>query len=146
MKSRAILLIEDNEADATFFERALRNGGFENPLFIVRSAEDAMSYLRGEGKYANRGGFPLPDLIVLDLTLPGKSGAEVCKWIRGIEQFRRIPIAVLGGNGSPAEEQEVRDCGANAYHLKPNSPDELQAIINRLISFWLMGGWTQCPD
>jgi DNA-binding response OmpR family regulator len=136
-RDKAILLIEDDQNDALLFQRALRASRFDVSLFTVTTIAEAKSYLRGEEKYANRAAYPLPSLIVLDLMLDGRSGLELCDWIRKREQTSIIPITVLGGSGSPAERDDVLRHGANAYHQKPLATEDLQDLVRRLVEFWL---------
>src|SRR5689334_484957 len=108
IEDRPILLVEDSDDDAMFFQRAVQDAGRKNPVHIVRSAMEATSYLRGEGEYANRSKHPVPHLVVLDLSLPGDGGLDFLRWIRSREQFMQIPVAILGGTGSPAEQDEAQ--------------------------------------
>src|SRR5690349_9391782 len=91
---RAVLLVEDNRNDAMFFHRAFRAAGFENPLYIVHGADEAIRYLHGEGQYANRAGHPLPHLVVIDTSLHGTSGFEVLKWMRQRPELNSV-VAVV---------------------------------------------------
>ena len=69
-----ILLVEDREDDILLVRRAFERGGISNPFHVVRDGEEAVQYLAGEGKYSNRAEYPLPDLILADLKLPGVDG------------------------------------------------------------------------
>jgi CheY-like chemotaxis protein len=140
---RWILLVEDDPADVLQFERALRACGFENPLGIAHSADEALNYLLAKGKYTDRAQFPLPHLIVLDLSLPETGGISLLGWIRNLESMREVPVAIFGSSSQPGEAVRVRRAGANAYHAKPQTYDELKAIVERLVGFWLMGGWIE---
>ena len=85
--SRAILLVEDNEDDVFLMERALEGARIVNRLLIVEDGQEAIDYLSGEGKFANREEYPIPALVFLDLKLPVKKGLEVLAWIRGRPEF-----------------------------------------------------------
>ena len=93
MKKRQaeILLIEDSLPDIRLTERALRNGGFSNNVSVVRDGEAALAFLRQQDQYQNA---PRPDLILLDLGLPRKNGAEVLAEIKKDDSLRRIPVVV----------------------------------------------------
>jgi DNA-binding response OmpR family regulator len=99
-----------------------------------------MRYLRGEGEYADRAGHPLPHLLVVGANMPGKSGWDVLRWVRREPQFSGMVVIVMGGNGSPSEEEMAMGLGANGYHQKPATPWELRALIRRISEFWLAGG------
>src|SRR5947209_16596546 len=90
-----ILLVEDREDDITLVRRALRKGYIDNPLQVVRTGEEALAYLKGEGKYGNRFEHPLPDLILLDLKLPGLDGFDVLQWVRQHPTLYALRVVVL---------------------------------------------------
>ena len=76
------LLVEDSESDAVLIRRAFVKGNIVNPLQVVTSGDQAIAYLKGEGPFANRAEYPLPELVLLDLKLPGIDGFQVLRWIR----------------------------------------------------------------
>ena len=77
-----ILIAEDNRDDALLIQRALRRANLINPLQVVANGEQAIGYLKGDGPYADRSSYPVPELVMLDLQMPRVSGLEVLKWIR----------------------------------------------------------------
>ena len=81
-EKKLILLVEDNEDDVSLIERAFARAGIDNPLQVVRDGEQAVSYLKAEGEYADRVKYPLPSLVLLDLKMPRRNGFEVLSWIR----------------------------------------------------------------
>jgi CheY-like chemotaxis protein len=89
-----ILLVEDREDDLFFMRRALKQSGVRNPLHVVSDGAKAIEYLSGLGDFADREEHPLPDLVILDLKMPGKDGFEVLAWIRQ-SHLPHIPVAVL---------------------------------------------------
>src|SRR5437763_9063649 len=93
MNTKTILLVEDDENDSFFVRRGFKKAGVVNPMQIVRDGQEAINYLRGEGKFAQRDNFPLPDIILLDLKLPFVMGLDVLKWIR--QQSDLSPIVVI---------------------------------------------------
>ena len=90
-----ILIAEDNRDDALLIQRALRRANLINPLQVVANGEQAIQYLKGDGQYADRSSYPLPELVLLDLQMPRVSGLEVLKWIRDQPEFRLLPIVIL---------------------------------------------------
>ena len=80
--SRAILLVEDNEDDLFLMKRALRTARIVNPLIVVETGQEAMHYLDGAGKFADRDSYPIPAVVFIDLKLPFVFGHEVLAWIR----------------------------------------------------------------
>src|SRR6266699_1280270 len=79
---RVILLAEDREDEVLLLRRAFAKANLLNPLQVVPNGDEAIAYLQGEGKYANRDEYPVPALVLLDLKMPRKDGFEVLDWIR----------------------------------------------------------------
>src|SRR5437763_1889408 len=91
---RVILLVEDLEDDILLVRRAFAAAKLQIPLQIVRDGEEAIAYLMGIGKYAQRDEFPLPDLILLDLKMPKMDGMEVLRWIRSHPHLKALRVIV----------------------------------------------------
>src|SRR5436190_8820923 len=138
-EERPILLVEDDREDAHFFEEALRECGFQNPVHIVHTAEEGIKYLAADGPYSNRDKYPWPYLVVLDVHLPGRSGWEVLSWLRERPESGKSVILILGGSGSVAEEDMAHRLGVNGYHPKPQTAPELRKLVTRIGEFWLIG-------
>ena len=111
------LLVEDNEDDVFFMERAFQQAGVHNPLHVVKNGEEAIEYLSGQNQFSDRQEHPLPDLIFLDLKMPGVNGFEVLKWMRA--QSVNIPVAILTSSPEDIDRERARELGAECYLLKP---------------------------
>lgn len=112
-----ILMVEDNPADVRWARETLKEGRIQNSTSVVTDGEAAIAYLRHEGKFK---GSQRPDLILLDLNLPKKSGSEVLAELKTDSELRDIPIIVL--TTSPMERQSLLrtyNLPANSYLLKP---------------------------
>jgi CheY-like chemotaxis protein len=123
-----VLLVDDSDDDLLFLRRALR----KNPAFEVVGelcdGELAIAYLAGQGEFGNRERFPYPDVVLLDLKLPKKTGYEVLEWL----QTRRngnLHVVVLSGSFLPEDITRSRELGADAYFKKEALEEEQQAII-----------------
>ena len=129
-----VLLVEDNPGDVRLTKEALREAKFRNRLNVVTDGEEAMAYLRREGKYAEAS---RPDLILLDLNLPRKDGREVLSEIKADPELRRIPVVVV--TSSKAEEDVVRtyDLHANCFVTKPVGLEEFMHVVRSVEEFWL---------
>ena len=134
---RAILLVEDNEDDIFLMQRALRDAGVRNRLIIVEDGEQALDYFKGVGKYADRGAYPLPTLVFLDLKLPLRSGHDVLRWIREQESFRSIIVVVLTSSEEPSDISRSYQLGANSFLTKPPPGEELLALTKAFRCYWI---------
>ena len=129
-----ILLVEDNPGDVRLAQEALKESKVRNKLFIVEDGVEAMGFLRQTGKYKDA---PRPDLILLDLNLPRKSGREVLTEVKTDDNLRRIPVVVL--TVSKAEEDIVKcyDHHANCYITKPLDFNQFIEVTKSIEDFWL---------
>ncbi len=130
-----ILLVEDNPADVRLTRGALHTGPVSARLHVARDGVEALAFLHHEGDHRNA---PRPDLILLDLNLPNKSGAEVLKEIKADEELRRIPVVVLTTSGAEEDVRASYDRSANCYITKPVTLDEYAAVIRAIEAFWLL--------
>ena len=112
------LLVEDNEDDAYFMERAFQDAGLKNPLRIVTDGDQAIDYMAGTGEFADRSRYPLPNMIFLDLKMPGRDGFDVLTWIRRDLKLD-VPVAVLTSSPEEIDRKRARELGADCYLLKP---------------------------
>lgn len=137
MTSHTILLVEDNEDDAFFMQRALRDAGIGNPVRWVEDGQQAIDYLAGTGEFADRGANPLPMIVFLDLKLPFKTGHQVLEWIRQQPQFARLIVIVLTSSSEPIDLNRAYKAGANSYVVKPPNPEELSQLAKSFQLWWL---------
>lgn len=133
-----ILVVEDDPDDLALLRRAFRAANLANPLHVVGDGDEAVAYLAGQGRYADRSLHPLPALILLDLKLPRRSGHEVLEWLRSQPGLRRIPVAVLTSSGEAGDVNRAYDLGANAYLRKPITFDALVELVRSTNMFWLL--------
>jgi chemotaxis family two-component system response regulator Rcp1 len=136
MNSRTIeiLLVEDNPGDARLTLEAFKEGRVLNNLSVVKDGVEALAYLRRQGPYTAA---KTPDLILLDLNLPRKSGREVLVEIKQDERLRTIPVVVLT---TSADEQDVARAysgHANCYITKPVDLEQFLRVVQSIESFWL---------
>ena len=128
-----ILMVEDNPGDVTITIEALRNAKVKNELVAVADGVEALRFLRGEAQYANR---PVPDLILLDLNLPKKSGREVLAEIKADNRLKTIPVVVLTSSDNEEDILSAYQLQANCYVTKPASFHEFSRVILLLEEFW----------
>jgi CheY-like chemotaxis protein len=128
MNKAVILLAEDDDNDVFFMRRALQKAQVEFPLQVVTNGQEAVDYLSGEGKYSDRGVYPLPALILLDLKMPFLDGFEVLIWIGKQPQLKAIPVAVLTSSAEDRDRRRAAELGAKAYFVKPPKPETIKEI------------------
>lgn len=132
-----ILLAEDREDDIVLVQRAFAKGDIQNPLFIVRDGEEAISYLSGMGKYANRAEYPLPDLLLLDLKMPRVDGFEVLQWVRQQPGFSALRVVVLTSSDQIRDVNTAYRLGANSFMVKPTDFENVVEMAKSLRNYWL---------
>ncbi len=130
----SVLLVEDDPGDVMLVREAFSDHKVGNTLSVVGDGVEAMRFVRGEGEYAE---FERPDLVLLDLNLPRKSGAEVLAEIKGDPKLSTIPVVVL--TTSQAEEDVLRsyEMHANAYVTKPVDFDRFSEIVRQIDEFFV---------
>lgn len=134
-----ILVAEDDENDIVILSYAFKQAGLPHTLERVPDGEAAIHYLQGEGTYANRTRFPLPDLFLLDLKMPKVSGFEVLAWLQTQPALDEIPVVVLSGSELEEDKMETAKLGANAFHTKPNDFRKAVKLVQELDARWLNG-------
>ena len=128
-----ILLVEDNPGDVRLTERAFEEAKLANDIHAVTDGVEAMRFLRCEGEYADAA---RPDIVLLDLDLPKKSGEAVLEDVKSDPELREIPVVVLSSSDAEADVEETYDRHANAYLTKPVDFDGFVDIVRKIDAFW----------
>ena len=128
---REILVVEDNSADVALIMRAFKKARFSNPLKVSRDAEDALAYLQGLGRY-KKARTRRPQLILLDLNLPGMSGLELLQIIKADKRLRDIAVIILTVSKNDRMVVECARLGAANYIVKPLDIEDLVGVTPRL--------------
>ena len=135
--NRALLLIEDNQDDVFLMKRALKAARVMNPLYVVEHGQEALDYLGGAGKFADRESYPLPAVVFLDLKLPFISGHDVLAWIRRQKQLESLVVVVLTSSNEASDLSRCYSLGANSYVVKPPTPEQLEELAKAFKWYWL---------
>jgi len=129
-----ILLVEDNEGDARLAKEAMRDSKIRNTLHHVIDGDEAMTFLRQEGKHSTA---PRPDLILLDLNLPKKDGRQVLAEIKEDESLKRIPVVILTVSSAEEDILKTYNLHANCYITKPIDLNQFMKVVRSVEDFWL---------
>jgi CheY-like chemotaxis protein len=129
-----LLLVDDNDDDLFALRRALKKAGVTNPQQVATDGQQAIDYLAGEGKFADRTQFPLPLLVFLDLKMPYRNGFDVLAWVREQPDLASLPVVVLTGSDELRDHQRASVLGARSYLVKPPQPADLRSIMESLES------------
>ena len=133
-----VLLAEDDPDDVLLTHIAFEKARLANPLQIVRDGEEAIAYLRGDGKFADRTKYPLPILLLLDLKMPKVHGFQVLEWLRRQPLLGRLPVAVMTSSDHDPHVARAYELGADSYLIKPPDAEALLALVQRLHAYWLI--------
>jgi CheY-like chemotaxis protein len=129
-----VLLVEDDPGDVLIAQEALKASSLTSKLTVVPDGVEAIRYLRREDDYADA---PRPDLILLDLNLPKKSGHEVLAEVKADPSLRKIPIVVLTTSGAAEDVVRSYDLHANVFVTKPVDFDHFTSVIKQIDDFFL---------
>lgn len=129
-----ILLVEDNPDHVFLARKAIRQEMGEGAAIShVGSAEEAIEFLFRQGTYANA---DRPDLILIDVQLPGRDGFWVVKTIKADPSLRAIPVVIFTSSDAETDIRQGYECGTNIYVCKPTGPDEFAARLQAIPAFW----------
>lgn len=129
-----IVAVEDNPADVRLMEEGIKTAGVELTVTIYnsgRAAADQFKSVNADSPEKH------PDLILLDLNLPGRSGLDLLNLVRSESDFSDVPVVIISSSESPDEINRVYEHAANAYITKPTDPDEYIEMIDAIIEFWI---------
>lgn len=142
-RTPVILVLEDDESDIIFLKRAFHKIDLRLPVQVAETGQEAINYLSGAGRYADRNAYPLPTHVLMDLKLPERSGIEVLEWIRSEPALGSLKIAILTSSSENRDLQRARELGAECYLVKPMSFAVLVELC-RSIEEWIRNG--RCPS
>lgn len=134
IKLAEILLVEDNEGDIELTREAFDEAKFRNNLHVVEDGDEALDYLFKQNNYVDA---VTPDIILLDLNLPGTDGREVLEKIKADKFLKRIPVIVLTSSKADKDIVESYDLHANCYIVKPVNAIKFMDVVKHVENFWV---------
>jgi CheY-like chemotaxis protein len=130
------LLAEDREDDVILVREGFTRAGLNKPISVVRTGNEAIQYLGGRGKCADREKFPMPDLLLLDLKMPGVDGFEVLEWIRSQPEISIRKVVVLASSADVIDVNKAFALGANSFVVKPMDFKAYVTLGRMAAKFW----------
>ncbi len=136
-KPPTLLIIEDSDEYFEILSWTIERAS-DRAISIERciDGDDALDYLHHEGQYRDRANCPNPDLVLLDLNLPGTDGQSVLKIVKTTDRLKTIPMVILTTSANPQDIQSCYQAGANSYMLKPMRIDELRDLLRACLDYW----------
>ncbi|MDB6064521.1 MAG: response regulator [Pedosphaera sp.] len=131
-----VLLVEDDLNDIFLVKRAFKRANIPIPLQVVTDGVEAIHYLQGLDRYADRNRYPLPQLIVMDIKMPRKTGFEVLEWIKGDGVLKRVPVIIVSSSDHPPDINKAYALGANAYMIKPVDFKSVENLFQSITHYW----------
>lgn len=133
-----ILQVEDREEDIYLLDRAFRQAGLEVRIQTATDGQQAVDYLAGKGRYADREQYPLPYLVLLDLKLPLRMGLDVLAWVRTQPSLRTLIVIVFSSSLDAGDVGRAYQLGANAFLVKPANFETLTEMCRAMAQFWFI--------
>ena len=136
LRATSILLVEDDPADQKLIKTSFKDQRIANELHIVSSGEEGLDFLYGRGDHSGKR--IRPDLILLDLNMPGMGGKEFLKRIKADENLKHIPVVILTTSSAERDIIESYKLQASGYVNKPVSLDEFKDVVRQIEEYWFM--------
>lgn len=121
MPSKNLLYAEDDPDDVVIFKMAFKRATLPHDLYCVDDGQAAIDWLSGKGDYADRERYPQPDILIVDLKMPKKTGFDVLEWLRSRKEFESLPVIVLSSSDDPGDVKRAYQLGATTYFTKSHS-------------------------
>ncbi|HEU5452176.1 MAG TPA: response regulator [Terriglobales bacterium] len=135
--ARTVLLVEDDPADARLVQRAFQKVNHGLKLLRLKDGDEAVSYLAGDPPFDNRLLYPMPEMVLLDIKLPRRSGLEVLEWLRRrTGPLRRLPVVMLTSSRHSVDVNRAYELGANSYLAKPDTASGLEELARSFQQYW----------
>ena len=131
-----VLIAEDSEADVFFLLRAFAASKLPNAVYVVRSGADALEYLSGVGKYADREKYPMPGIVFIDLKMPKPDGLDVLRWKERQMHLPRILWVAVSNFDGVKTINEAYAAGATTFLAKPLDGMDVRNLVEAFEEYW----------
>ena len=138
MDVSTILLVEDNQGDEALTLRALKKNNIKNEVIVARDGAEALDYLFGTGKFAERNTTLMPQVVLLDLKLPKVEGLEVLRRVRADHRTKLLPVVILTSSNEEQDRIDGYGLGANSYVRKPVDFNQFFEAARQPGLYWLI--------
>ena len=132
-----IMVVEDDANDQFLIQDAFREIGVTDPIQLVASGAQAIAYMMGDGKFADRQKYAYPTFIMTDLKMPNGDGFSVLEFLKGNPQWKVIPTIVLSASADLDDIKKSYMLGASSYHVKPQSHEQLRNQLKVINDYWM---------
>jgi CheY-like chemotaxis protein len=132
-----ILVVDDDTNDLILIEESFRAIGVTDPIHTINGGREAIAYMMGEGKYADRSIYAYPTFISIDLKMPGRDGFAVLEYLKKHPAWAIIPTVILTSSRDLDDIKKAYMLGASSYHVKPNSTADLRRHLKVLHDYWM---------
>lgn len=142
-----LLVVEDSNEDFEVLQRFLEKSALSIPIQRCVNGAQALEFLYHTGQYQDRQRFPRPNLIVLDLNLPGIDGRDVLRRVKQNEKLKTIPVVVFTTSNNPQDIEDCYQSGVNSYIVKPINFNQLKRDMQVVIDYWFkVTTLPNCPE
>ncbi len=136
-KRTVVIIAEDDPDDRLLIKDAIKEASLQPiDVFFVQDGAEMLDYLYHRGKYGEKGKAPHPELVLLDLNMPKKSGMEVLEEIKSDPALRTIPVVVLTTSHEPQHISRSSELGGNGFVTKPESYHQLVELMQNIQKYW----------
>lgn len=135
-ETRLILLVEDNDDDALLFDRVISKADLGLDMRRVHNGQEGIDYLLGAGSFSDRGQFPFPDVVMLDLRMPICDGFDFLNWKRDQPELACLPTIVMTSSEFHGDVRRSYELGAHSFTMKVKTTDSLSDRVRALRKWW----------
>ncbi len=133
-----ILLVEDDDIDTENVIRAFKKNKMSNPIYSVENGEEALDFLRNQGRYNDPVKSPRPGIILLDINMPIMNGIEFLRIIKADEDLKSIPVVVLTTSREESDRIESFKLSVAGYIVKPVEFEDFVNAVKTIDVYWTL--------